>query len=386
MAQPDNFGYGAEEDLFRTEARKFFRKHGDELTLMKLVAADHDPYRPNECQWDREAWKKMADLGWTTLAVPEEAGGLGMKAIAVATLLEEAGRAAFPSPLIATINATYVLAACGTQEAKAYLQKIVEGETASLAVTNQQGSWESTDTDVVATYSGSTISLAGTAWFVQDVRKATLLLVSAKSAAGVGLYAVPANQPGINIIPDAIIDLTRDQGHVQFDGVEIGPANIVAVPGKGNIALDKAKPAILTMIAADMCGAAEWQLQTTAAYAKQRVQFDRPIGSFQAIKHPIVNMMIKIDSARSLVFQAACAIDHEPEEAEAFACMAKASASDMSAFCSERCVQCHGGIGFTWECFVHLYVKRQAHNRVLYGDAAYHRAKLADKLMGPISA
>lgn len=385
MAQPDDFGYGAEEDLLRSEARKFFRKHGDELTLMKLVASDHDPHRPNACLWDQEAWQKMAELGWTTLAIPEEAGGLGMKAVAVATLVEETGRAAFPSPLMATINATYVLAACDTEEAKTILRRIAEGETASMAITNQQGSWESVDTDVQVVPSGDMALLTGTAWFVQDVRKASLLIVSAKSADGVGLYAVSIDQPGVTVQPDAIVDLTRDQGHVRFDGVAVSPANVVAAPGRGDVALDKAKPAVLTMIAADLCGAAEWQLQTTAAYAKQRVQFDRPIGSFQAVKHPIVNMMLAIDAARSLVYQAACAIDYEPDEASTFAHMAKAAASDMSAYCSERCVQCHGGIGFTWECFVHLYVKRQSHHRVLYGDAAYHRAKLADRLMGPIS-
>ena len=149
--------------------------------------------------------------------------------------------------------------------------------------------------------------------------------------------------------------------------------------------LEAAKPAVLTMVAADMCGAAEWQLQTTADYAKNRVQFDRPIGFFQAVKHPIVNMMIMIDCARSHVYNAACALDHEPEQAAVYAHMAKAAASDMAAFCSGRSVQYHGGMGFTWECFVHLYFKRQIHNQVLYGDGQYHRAKLADVFIGPVN-
>ncbi len=186
------------------------------------------------------------------------------------------------------------------------------------------------------------------------------------------------DQPGIEIVPDSIIDLTRDQGHVVFSGAEVDAAGIIAEPGQGDAVLEAAKPAILTMVAADMCGAGEWQLQTTADYARQRVQFGRPIGSFQAIKHPIVNMMIMVDAARSLVYNAACAIDHEPDKMLEFARMAKASASDMATFRSGRSIQCHGGIGFTWECFVQLYVKRQMHNKVLYGDAAYHRAKLSE--------
>jgi alkylation response protein AidB-like acyl-CoA dehydrogenase len=380
MIQPEDFGFGAEEDLLRAEVLKFFKKHSDELTLMRLVAADHDPHRPSACAWDRESWRKMTELGWTTLAVPEEAGGLGMKTVAVAALVEEAGRAAFPSPLIATINATFVLARCRTEEAWAVLRRIADGQTASLAITDRKGSWESADTDVTAAHSGSTATLNGTAWFVQDVRKAELLIVSARSDAGIGLYAVPIDQPGVAVLPDAIVDLTRDQGHVVFSGVEVGATHIVAEPGRGDAALEAARPAMLTMVAADMCGAGEWQLQTTATYARQRVQFGRPIGSFQAVKHPIVNMMLMVDAARSLVYNAACAIDHEPQKMVEYARMAKASAGDMAAYCCGRSIQCHGGIGFTWECFLHLYVKRQMHNQVLYGDAAYQRTKLAEIL------
>lgn len=383
MVQPKDFGYGVEEQILRTEARKFLKDHIDELTLMDLVADNPDPDREPECLWDKKTWRKMAELGWTTLAVPEEAGGIGMSAVAVATLVEETGRAALPSPLIATVNATYVLIACDTESAMTALGEIAEDKTASLAITNEKGSWDSSKTDVTASGSGKTVTLNGTAWFVQDARKVDFFVVKAKSDAGIGLYVVPVDSPGVTIIPDSIVDLTRDQAHVSFEGVEVEAANVAAEPGKGSLALDKAQPAILTMVSADMCGAGEWQLQTTAEFAKQRVQFDHPIGFFQAVKHPIVNMMIMIDEARSHVYNAACALDHEPDEVVAYAHMAKASANDMAEFCSGRSVQYHGGMGFTWECFVHLYFKRQIHNQVLYGDAAYHRTKLADILMGP---
>jgi alkylation response protein AidB-like acyl-CoA dehydrogenase len=129
---------------------------------------------------------------------------------------------------------------------------------------------------------------------------------------------------------------------------------------------------LLTIVAADLCGAAEWQLQTTAEYARVRTQFDRPIGFFQAVKHPIVDMMIAVDRARSLTYAAACAVDTDPGDAPRRARMAKAAA-----FWSDRSVQLHGGIGFTWECDVHIYFKRQKHNEQLYGDAAYQRAWIA---------
>jgi alkylation response protein AidB-like acyl-CoA dehydrogenase len=188
---------------------------------------------------------------------------------------------------------------------------------------------------------------------------------------------VPADAPGVAIVPDRIVDLTHDQASVELDDVEVGDAE-AAAPGQGAEALRAALPALLTIVAADQCGAAEWQLQTTAEYARVRTQFDRPIGYFQAVKHPIVDMMLEIDRARSLVYNAACAIDHEPAQAERFARMAKAAAADAAAYCSGRSVQLHGGIGFTWECDVHIYFKRQKHNQFFLGDGIHHRAKLAE--------
>jgi alkylation response protein AidB-like acyl-CoA dehydrogenase len=212
---------------------------------------------------------------------------------------------------------------------------------------------------------------------VQDARKAGFFVVSAKGQGGVGLYAVPAGAKGLEIAPDRIVDLTRDQATLRLRDVKVDAAGVVAPAGKGVAALEAALPTILVIVAADLCGAAEWQLQTTADYARTRVQFDHPIGFFQAVKHPIVNMMIAVDRARSLMYAAACAIDHEPADALRLARMAKASASDAAAYCSDRSVQLHGGIGFTWECDIHLYFKRQKHNELLYGHGAWQRAKLA---------
>ena len=383
MVQPKDFGYGVEEQMLVGEARKFFKKNCDELKLMDLVAQNPDPHRDPESLWDKNTWKKMTELGWHALAVPKEAGGEDMPAVSVAALSEEAGRAALPSPLTATVNATYVLKACKTDAALSVLKKIADNQTATLAITDQKGSWAPEDTDVMATKEGNDVQLNGTAWYVQDARKADFFIVSARSDKGIGLYAVPVDAAGVAIIPDHIVDLTRDQAHIRFDHVTVPGDTVLAPAGKGNKALDGAMPAILTMVSADMCGAAEWQLQTTADYAKSRVQFDRPIGFFQAVKHPIVNMMIMIDCARSHMYNAACALDHEPDQAAVYARMAKAATSDMAAFCSGRSVQYHGGMGFTWECFVQLYFKRQIHNQVLYGDGKYHRAKLADIFIGP---
>jgi alkylation response protein AidB-like acyl-CoA dehydrogenase len=137
-------------------------------------------------------------------------------------------------------------------------------------------------------------------------------------------------------------------------------------------------------VSADICGAAEWQLQTTSEYARTRKQFDHNIGFFQAVKHPLVEFMVALDLARSHLYNAACAIDHEPDNALAYARMAKAAANDAAAFGSKKSVQLHGGIGFTWECFVHIYLKRQLHSQMLLGDASYQRAKLAEMLVDDV--
>jgi alkylation response protein AidB-like acyl-CoA dehydrogenase len=373
MAQPDNYGFGEEAALLKESARKFFSDNFSTDTLHRLVADDPNPERMSACSWDQGLWQQMVDLGWTSLAVPESAGGLGMSAVAVAGLVEELGRAAFPCPLLSTLNATYVLAASGST-AEAALGEIAEGCSAGLVITNRQGSWAAVDTDI-AVADGK---LTGTAWFVQDARKVDRLLVSARDKGGLSLYWVATDAAGITVVPDAIVDLTRDQAHIQFDGVA---AQQVCANG-GVDALEKAMPALWTLLAADIVGAAEWQLQTTVTYADTRQQFDHPLGFFQAVKHPLVDVMVQIDQSRSLVYNAACAIDTEPELATQYAHMAKASASETAAFASSRSVQYHGGIGFTWECFVHLYFKRQMHSQMLWGDAAWHRARLADILMG----
>ncbi|MDH4039142.1 MAG: acyl-CoA/acyl-ACP dehydrogenase [Gammaproteobacteria bacterium] len=375
MAQPDNFGFGEEAALLKASARKFFSDKFPTATLHALVAGDHRPERASECLWDPDLWREMVGLGWTMLAVPESAGGVGMPAVAVAGLVEELGRAAFPCPLLGTINATYVLAACGSGGAQA-LADIAAGKSASLAITNRAGSWSPGDTDV--SWSGG--KLNGTAWYVQDARKADRLLVSARTPAGLGLYWVATDAAGVTVHPDVIVDLTRDQAHVSFDDVAA-----TEVSANGLAALGQAMPAIWTVLAADIVGAAEWQLQTTVEYVGTRQQFDRPLGFFQAVKHPLVNVMLQIDQAKSLVYNAACAIDSEPARAAQYAHMAKASASDAAAFASGRSVQLHGGIGFTWECFVHLYFKRQKHSQMLWGDAAWHRAQLADIVIGPLA-
>lgn len=373
--QAKNFGFGEDETMLRDSARKFFADNASADKIHGQVAHDSDIHRPIECIWDKGLWQQMVELGWTAVFVPEAAGGVGMPLVAAVAIAEEAGKAAFPSPLIATYCATAALIACDSDAATAALGDIAGGKATSLAITNEKGSWEPGDTDVTIADG----KLSGTAWFVQDAMKSERFIVSAKGESGVGLYQVEASAEGVTITPDGIIDLTRDQAHISFDNVACVE---LSAAGSGDKALAAAMPSILTIVSADMVGAGEWLLQTTVEYAKTRVQFDRPLGFFQAVKHPLVNVMLDVDRAKSLTYAAACDIDSGAHDAELTARMAKSQASDMAVFASSRAVQFHGGIGFTWECYVHIFFKRQMHNHVLYGDGKYQRAKLADAVIG----
>jgi alkylation response protein AidB-like acyl-CoA dehydrogenase len=374
--QPKNFGFGEDETMLRDSARKFFSDNCSADKIHNLVATDPNIHRSIDCVWDKNLWQQIVELGWTAVCVSESAGGIGMPAVAAVALAEEVGKAAFPSPLLSTFNATFVLNHCQSEAATAALGEIAEGKATTLAVTNQEGSWDASATDVSVNNDGS---LSGTAYFVQDAKKVAQLVVSAASDKGVGLYLVDTTAGGVQMVADGIIDLTRDQAHIEFSNAS---AIELAAPGTGNLAIDQAMPAILSIVSADMVGAGEWLLQTTVEYAKTRVQFDRPLGFFQAVKHPLVNVMLDIDRSKSLAYNAACAYDTDPDNALRLAHMAKSQAGDMAVFSASRAVQFHGGIGFTWECFVHLFFKRQMHNQVLFGDAKYHRALLADMVMG----
>ena len=382
-APPRDCGFGEDVEMLRDLARRFLDEQLPVEKLRGLVAAEPDSVyeRGEPAPWDEGLWKQIVELGWTGLAVPEEAGGLGMKTVAVAGLVEEIGRHALPSPLVATLCATFALRAAG-ELAHAWLSRIADGATASLAITDARGSWEPGDCDVSARAEGGDLLLDGAAHFVQDAFKADLLVTTAQRGDDLVLCVVPSNASGLTLARDHIHDLTRDQATARFDGVRVLRENVVSEDGVA--ALRAAAPAILVTVTADLCGTSEWQLQATAEYARVRKQFDHTLGFFQAVKHPLVDAMVQIDRARSLLYHAACCIDVGSDEAERAARMAKSAASDAGAYVSDRSVQLHGGIGFTWESDVHLFFKRSLHNQALYGDGVYQRRKLADLLIGPI--
>ncbi|MGH7897294.1 MAG: acyl-CoA dehydrogenase family protein, partial [Candidatus Binatia bacterium] len=208
MAQPKDFGFGPDEVMLRDSVRRCLDESAPMAAVRRLVA-DHDAIDEGGTRvaaYDREVWRRMVELGWTALGVPEAAGGLGMKLVAVAALAEEIGRHALPSPLPATLAATLLLREAEAGRADPWLAKIAAGMSATVAVTDEDGSWDPDRTSVRADVDRAGAVLDGTAYFVQDARKAELFIVSAAAADGVGLFAVPADAPGVTIVPDAIVD------------------------------------------------------------------------------------------------------------------------------------------------------------------------------------
>ncbi len=384
LTVPRDFGFGDDETMLRDIAKRMLDDRLPLDTLRRLVAAAPEPIYDagQRAPWDEKLWAEIVSLGWTGLAIDEADGGANISLVGIAAMIEEVGRHALPSPLIPTLSASLALRAAGGDVAKAIMARIAEGATASLAITDERGSWEPEDAPLLAFRQSGDLVLQGTARFVQDAFKADLLIVSARVDGDLVLCAVETNAHGLTLEQDHIHDLTRDQASVHFDGVRVGADRIVC--RDAGAVLRAAWPGLLVLVSADLCGASEWLLQSTADYARERVQFDRPIGFFQAVKHPLVNAMVEIDRARSLLYHAAAEFDAGSQNAESAARMAKSAASDAAAFMSDRSIQLHGGIGFTWEYGIHIYFKRNLHNQALLGDGVHHRKKLADRLIGPV--
>ena len=384
---PRDFGFDEDAAMLRDMARKYLAAKLPTDSLRRLVATAPEPvYDAGQpAPWDTALWADIVAQGWTGLAIDPAAGGSDVPLVAIAAIVEEAGRAALPAPLIPTLAASLLLRRTGGAVAAGVMADIAgAGAAVSLALTDATGSWDPLETPLTARADGDDLILSGRAHFVQDAFKVGRLIASARLGDALVLCVVPTDAPGLALEQDHIHDLTRDQATVHFNDLRVGPDAILSRDAAGLLAATW--PAFLTLVAADLCGAAEWLLQTTVDYANARVQFDRPIGFFQAVKHPLVNAMVDIDRARSLLYHAAAEIDAGSPDAMTAARMAKSAASDAAAFMSNRAIQLHGGIGFTWEYALHIYFKRNLHNQALYGDGVYQRRKLADTLIGPISA
>jgi alkylation response protein AidB-like acyl-CoA dehydrogenase len=239
---------------------------------------------------------------------------------------------------------------------------------------------------VKATPQGAGFSITGTKLFVPDAHIAELLVVAARTketddkSAGISLFLVEGNSPGVSTTLLKTMDQTRKQCEVVFDNVQVGRDRLLGAVDMGWPILQKVLNLATVALCAEMVGGAQRVLDLSVSYAKERVQFGRPIGSFQAIKHKCAEMMLQVESAKSAAYYAAWAVDEDVLEAPLAVSMAKAYCSDAYRNTAGEGIQVHGGIGFTWEHDMHLYFKRAKYAEFTFGDATYHRELVAQGL------
>ncbi len=361
--------------MLRESARGLLEKECPSAAVRRLM--------DDERGYDPALWKKMAELGWTGLVIPEEYGGAGLGYVDLVLVMEEMGRALLPSPFIWTAMAAEAIRRAGSDAQKrAILPKIAAGETlATIAWMEPPGSWDADGIKATARASGDGFALDGVKLFVNDGHLAHLMIVAARGggagAEGVTLFAIDPRRPGVTITPLKTMDQTRKLSEVKLEGVRATADEVIGAVGDGwktlGATLDRGK----VMIAAEMMGGAQKALEMSVEYARVRVQFGRPIGSFQAVQHKCANMMVDVESAKSAVYYAAWAVSNEIAEAPLAAALAKAAASDAYRKVTADAIQVHGGIGFTWDHDLHLYFKRAKSAEFTFGDATWNRELVA---------
>ena len=375
-----DFELGEEQLMLKTSARDFLEKECPKK-LVRDMMEDAKGYSP-------ELWQKMAELGWMALVFPEEYGGIGSTFLDLAVLLEEMGRALTPGPFVPTVVlAGLPILAAGTEEQKQeFLPRISEGGVImTLAFTEPSGSIEASGITVEAKPSGDNFIINGTKLFVPDAHVADYIICvtrtkdGANKEGGITLFLADAKADGISI--EVLRTMTGEKlCEVVFNNVVVPKKNILGELDKGWPVMSRLLEEIVVAECAWMGGGARWALETSVDYAKERIQFGVPIGSFQAIQHKCADMAVEVEGATALTYYAAWAIAENDPGSTIATSVAKAWCSDAYKNVTYEGVQIHGGIGFTWDHDMHLYFKRAKSSEVAFGDADYHREKVAKLL------
>jgi alkylation response protein AidB-like acyl-CoA dehydrogenase len=330
---------------------------------------------------DEQVWQQAgAQLGLQGIAIPEEYGGSGFTFAEQAIVLEELGAALYGGPYLASsvLAATALLAVDDQDARRALLPDIASGQTvATLAFTEDDGSWEPAAITLAATRGDDGWVLDGHKSFVLDGYTAGLILAVARTDAGLSLFAVEGSAEELGRTALPTLDQTRKLARLEFASVA---GRLVGAPGDGAAALARTLDVAAIALAAEQLGGAQRALDMAVAYAKIRHQFGRPIGSFQAIKHRCADLLLEVESLRSAVAYAAAAVAEDSSEVPVVAALTKAYASDVYFHVAAENIQIHGGIGFTWEHDAHLYFKRAKASELFLGDGSYHREKLAERI------
>jgi alkylation response protein AidB-like acyl-CoA dehydrogenase len=368
-----NFAFSEEQEELRRTVRSFLEDKSSSPEVRRLMETTEG--------YDPAVWSQMANqLGLQGLAIPEEFGGSGFSYVELVVVLEEMGRALLCAPYFSTVAlaANTILHSGDDAAKKELLPGIASGETiATLAFTEDNGRWDAEGITMAASKAGDGYTLDGHKMFVIDGHNANLILVAAKTGEGISLFSVEGDAAGLTRTPLTTMDQTRKQARLEFSGV---PAKLIGTEGKGWDTLSRVLDLAAVALAAEQVGGAQKCLDMSVEYAKVRVQFGRPIGSFQAIKHKCADMLLEVESAKSAAYYAGWAAAELNDELPVVASLAKAYCSDAYFHAAAENIQIHGGIGFTWEHDAHLYFKRAKSSELLLGDPTYHRELLAQRI------
>jgi len=366
-----------EQQAIKSTARDFLAARYKSERIRELAESEHG--------FEQSDWDEMAELGWPGLALPEEWGGQGLGIVELAVLFEEMGYALAPSPLLSNTIAGLALALCGSDEQRErFLSPLASGELRGTPAL-----WDAGTPATIGEFSmearadADGVVLDGEKVLVMDAATADFLLVATADGRR---HVVERGATGVTVTPATSIDLTRRLYSVRFEGVRVAGESSLPASGADYWAVFNR---ICVALAAESTGIAQRTMEMAVSYAKDRQQFGRPIGSYQAVSHRCAQMLLETENARSAVYGAAWAAGAEPESLPRAASMAKAYASDAGWRVPDASLQVHGGIGFTWEHDLHFFLKRGRANAALFGDARWHRERVADAVLSavePVSA
>ena len=371
-----DLGLSEEQELLKNAARDFLEKECPE-TLVREMEEDEKGYSP-------ALWKKMAEQGWQGLLIPDQYGGAGFGFLDLIILIEEFGRALVPGPFISTqVGGVLPLLEGGTEQQKKYaLPRIASGDAIwTLAFTEPSARFDAEGVSLEVRDDGGDVVLNGTKLFIRDANVADYFTVvgrrpGTKGEQGIEMVIVDAKTAGISQTQLKTIAADK-QAEVKFENVRVPKASIIA---GGWAAFQKVQRKATVIECAYLVGLAQMDFEISVQYAKDRIQFGRPIGSFQAIQHKAADMVTDVDGARFIMYRAAWSVDEDEADADLNVHMAKAWCSEATRRVVAHGQQIHGGIGFTKDYKIQLYFRRQKAAELAWGDADYHRELVADEL------
>jgi len=368
-----NFAFSEEQEELRRSVHRFLEDKSPMTEVRRLMETTEGV--------DPAVWEQLTkQLGLHALTIPEEYGGAGFGYVELIVVLEEMGANLLCAPYFSTValGANALLSSGDEGAKKDLLRRIAEdGATATLAFTEDTGRWDADGITLAATQSAGSWKLDGHKSFVIDGHSAELVLVAARSGQGLSLFAVEGDASGLTRTPLATMDQTRKQARLEFAST---PARLIGDDGAAAPVLARTLDLAAVALAAEQVGGAQRCLDMAVDYAKTRIQFGRPIGSFQAIKHKCADMLLEVESAKSAAYYAGWAAAEDSEELPVVASLAKSYCSEAFFHAAAENIQIHGGIGFTWEHDAHLYFKRAKSSELMLGDPSYHRELLAQRI------